>query len=163
MAELPPSQTMAPAQNELDAAADFDEDAEDWFGEGSSFDTGEDLAAALFAMAGAPESDVAEVPPVEEVGRHFVPAILSVDHSSFKVVEPGTRSSNKWKVREAEAAGAPVDPNNPWSIRHGVQILKRTEQMMARLQRDAVEVTFAAAGAVYAQKLGQKEPAAGRR
>ena len=160
MAELPPSQTMAPSHDALDAAAQFDEEAEDWFGEGTSFDSGEDLAAALFAMAGAPPPQVDEVPPLEEVGRNFTPAILSVDQSSFKVVEPGTRTSS-WGTREtASVSRPPRDPSNPWSIRHGVQILKRTEQMMARLQRDAVEVTFAAAGAVYAQQArARKEPA----
>lgn len=147
---------MAPSQNALDAAAEFDEEAEDWFGEGTSFDSGEDLAAALFAMAGAPPPEVDEVPPLEEVGRSFTPAILSVDQSSFKVVEPGTRTPN-WAVRDTPAPSPPRDPNNPWSIRHGVQILKRTEQMMARLQRDAVEVTFAAAGAVYAQQGGRRK------
>jgi hypothetical protein len=153
MTELPPSQAVAPAGAGV-GADPYDDDAEDWFGDGSSFDTGEDLAAALFAMAGAPVPDLEEPPQIEEVGRPFAPSILSVNTSSFKVVEPGSRPA-PWSVR-GPGTPMPREGTDHWGIRHGVQILKRTEQMMSRLQRDAVEVTFAAAGAACSQATPER-------
>ena len=38
---------------------------DEWFGEGSAFDSGEDLAAALFALAGATRADA--VPKAEVI------------------------------------------------------------------------------------------------
>src|SRR4051794_18380510 len=128
MTEPPPSQTMANANSGVEADV-YDDDAEDWFGDGTSFDSGEDLAAALFAMAGAPVPDLEEPPQIEEVGRPFAPAILSVNTSSFKVVEPGSRPA-AWSVR-GPGVPMPREGTDRWGIRHGVQILKRTEQMMA--------------------------------
>jgi hypothetical protein len=40
-----------------------------------------------------------------------------------------------------------------------VQILKRTEHVIARLQRDAVEVTFSAASLAVSQGLTQRRVA----
>ena len=37
---------------------------DEWFGEGSAFDSGEDLAAALFALAGTPREDAVAIPAI---------------------------------------------------------------------------------------------------
>ena len=144
------------AGSDLELAREQAEDEEDWFGEGSSFDSGEDLAAALFALAG-------NAPPVlEPVESGKPPAILTVDTSGFRVIEsvvkptPGAGKS-KWGVREASTQEQSTEPR--WGIRHSVQILKRTEQVMARLQRDAVEVTFSAAGLAVSQGPSQRRVA----
>jgi hypothetical protein len=158
MAESP-SPPAAPGTGLEYAGGPVEEDDEDWFGAGSSFDSGEDLAAALFAMAGtAPQAgEEAPTPPPTPVAT--TPALLTVDTSGFRVVEtsltitePERRS---WAVREA-ALGEGADARQ-WGIRHSVQILKRTEQVMARLQRDAVEVTFRAASMAVAQSLPPRE------
>jgi hypothetical protein len=135
------------------------DEEEDWFGEGSSFDSGEDLAAALFAMAG-------DAPAVQEpVESAKGPAILTIDTSGFRVVESignrnaaaGKADKTDWSVRETSAREQSVEPR--WGLRHSVQILKRTEQVMARLQRDAVEVTFSAASLAVSQSPPQRRVA----
>ena len=154
MADSPsPSAT---ARSDLELAADQLEEEEDWFGEGSSFDSGEDLAAALFALAG-------NAPPVlESVESGKSPALLTVDTSGFRIVETTRHQSASgenapWGVREVSARERSTEPR--WGIRHSVQILKRTEQVMARLQRDAVEVTFSAASLAVSQSPSHRRVA----
>jgi hypothetical protein len=146
------------AGSDLELALDQVEEEEDWFGEGSSFDSGEDLAAALFALAGSAQ------PVLEPVESGKPPAILTVDTSGFRVVESVVKPASgagagksKWGVREASAHEQSTEPG--WGIRHSVQILKRTEQVMARLQRDAVEVTFSAAAVAVSQEPPQRRVA----
>jgi len=150
-----PSPPLA-AGSDLELVREQIDDEEDWFGEGSSFDSGEDLAAALFAMAGnAP-------PALEPVESTKAPAILTVNTGGFRIVEsvsPPSSDASKpqWGVREASTREQSAEPR--WGIRHSVQILKRTEQVMARLQRDAVEVTFSAASLAVSQGPFQRRVA----
>ena len=146
-----------------------EEEEEEWFGEGSAFDSGEDLAAALFAMAGVQTADAPADGPGTLVASQAhddsaydewssrgaatatVPT-APMDLSSFQIserpalVRPGPST---WGVREqGNMSRGPAQ----WGMRHSVQMLKTTEQVMARLQRDAIEVAFHAAARAYAQR-----------
>ena len=60
-------------------------DEEDWFGEGSAFDSGEELAAALFAMAGAErEAELVVAPPQAGPAAH--PRVAPFD-APFEVID----------------------------------------------------------------------------
>jgi len=114
-----------------DAAPD---EEEDWFGEGSAFDSGEELAAALLAIAGTTR---ARVP---------VAAAAAVAVAAVAVAEP-PRVPLTWTVRSP--GSVPLPPRQPgrsgWSIRSSVQMLRRTEEVIQNLREDAVAASFDAA------------------
>lgn len=145
----------------------LDDEEEDWFGEGSAFDSGEELAEALFAMATAvrdqpaPAAGVATAPPlaqpapipdtpphdgVFEVIEPLAPA-ADVGRVPVAMAPPATPAPRTWSVR---APGAdPLPPRQQgrsgWSIRNSVQLLRRTESVMRQLREEAVLTAFAAA------------------
>jgi hypothetical protein len=144
---------------------------DEWFGEGSAFDSGEDLAAALFALAGVtnrgepPETEVtppvvAPVPPVEsaffEVER---PTALDSARRPYASRGRTTASSappRSWSVRAPGDALLPptVSGRSGWTIRNSVAVLHRTEDALARLREDAVAMAFLAA----AEACGRGRP-----
>jgi hypothetical protein len=143
---------------------------DEWFGEGSAFDSGEDLAAALFALAGVthrgepPEAELsppaAPVPPFEsaffEVER---PAALESARRPYASRGRTTASSSpprSWSVRAPGDALLPptVSGRSGWTIRNSVAVLHRTEDAIARLREDAVAMAFLAA----AEACGRGRP-----
>ena len=136
-------------------------DEEDWFGEGSAFDSGEDLAAALFAMAGAErEAELVVAPPPAGPAAH--PRVAPFD-APFEVIDgmqpvqevAGVPSAapdappapHTWSVRTPGAETLPPRQHgrSGWSIRNSVQVLRRTESVMERLREQAVVAAFGAA------------------
>lgn len=143
---------------------------DEWFGEGSAFDSGEDLAAALFALAGAspnPRPQVAEViwpsrPVVEadpvfvEVQRHGANQDGTRPAASPAAGSSAASSSRTWSVRPAGESLLPrtVSGRSGWTIRNSVAVLHRTEDAIARLREEAVEMAFLAA----AEACGRGRP-----
>jgi hypothetical protein len=145
---------------------------DEWFGEGSAFDSGEDLAAALFALAGVAHTEVA--PEVAEVSWPVI-AIPEADNVFEEVQRPGssaeaarpysTRGSStstsasprSWSVRSPGEALLPptMSGRSGWTIRNSVAVLHRTEDAIARLREDAVAMAFLAA----AEACGRGRPA----
>lgn len=160
-------------QRDVPRAADDARAEDDWFGEGSAFDTGEELAAALLALAGtvdprtgAPAGGVPEEPRAAhpahdgsfEILAPFVPGLGAVNGriaagpaSGRPAAAPASAPPERWSVR---TPGQPLLPprlsgRSGWSIRNSVTVLHRTEQVMARLREDAVEAAFLAAAEAF--------------
>jgi hypothetical protein len=143
---------------------------DEWFGEGSAFDSGEDLAAALFALAGVthgadpPEAEIAPPPaPVPQVESAFFevdrPAALDSARRPYasrgRITAPST-PPRSWSVRAPGDALLPptVSGRSGWTIRNSVTVLHRTEDAIAHLREDAVAMTFLAA----AEACGRGRP-----
>jgi hypothetical protein len=145
---------------------------DEWFGEGSAFDSGEDLAAALFALAG---TNVAPAPamPTEEISwPSFVapdadPVFVEVERptglddarrpGSMHGSSGGGRSSSSWSVRSPGEQLLPptMSGRKGWTIRNSVAVLHRTEDAIAKLREEAVAMAFLAA----AEACGRGRPA----
>lgn len=144
---------------------------DEWFGEGSAFDSGEDLAAALFALAGVAHTDTA--PELVEVSWPDI-AVPEADNVFEEVQRPGssaeaarpynTRGAStsasapprSWSVRSPGEALLPptMSGRSGWTIRNSVAVLHRTEDAIARLREDAVAMAFLAA----AEACGRGRP-----
>ena len=134
-----------------DHAPPADEMADDdWFGEGSAFDSGEGLAAALMAMAGG--SAVEEFESVVREPRHSAGFLagpspeFQVTHMPSAVATPLRErgpAPSRWFQRTNEIDRA---QRTGWAIRQSVQTLKTTEAIISRLRAEAVDVTWRAAG-----------------
>jgi hypothetical protein len=142
---------------------------DEWFGEGSAFDSGEDLAAALFALAGTTPSDV--IPQAQVVWPTSIP---EADPVFVEVQRPGTldgargqgplyggakpasASPGSWSVRSPGEQLLPpkVSGRSGWTIRNSVAVLHRTEDAIARLREEAVAMAFLAA----AEACGRGRP-----
>jgi len=140
---------------------------EEWFGEGSAFDSGEDLAAALFALAGASPDTRPQVVRPSRPGTEADPVFVEVQRHGAN--EDGTRSasyaaggsnggssSRTWSVRPPGESLLPrtVSGRSGWTIRNSVAVLHRTEAAIARLREEAVEMSFLAA----AEACGRGRP-----
>lgn len=145
---------------------------DEWFGEGSAFDSGEDLAAALFALAGVAHTDPA--PEVAEVSWPVI-AVPETDTVFEEVQRPGSNSEaarpyssrgaststsappKRWSVRSPGEALLPptMSGRSGWTIRNSVAVLHTTEDAIARLREDAVAMAFLAA----AEACGRGRPA----
>ena len=107
------------------------DDEDDWFGEGSAFDSGEDLAAALLAIAATARAPVMVAEPA--------PAGRAAAARPAPVAQTLT-----WTVRRPGSVSIPMrQPGRTgWSIRSSVQVLHRTEEVMRHLREEAVVATF---------------------
>jgi hypothetical protein len=144
---------------------------DEWFGEGSAFDSGEDLAAALFALAGI---DSRDEPPVAEVTVPLAP-VAEPDSMFIEVQRPNASDAARrrpssaparppassaaprsWSVRTPGAALLPptVSGRSGWTIRNSVAVLHRTEDAIAHLREEAVAMAFLAA----AEACGRGRP-----
>jgi hypothetical protein len=147
-------------------AADETAIEEDWFGEGSAFDSGESLASALMALVGTravpPPVSRPEPPPASAVAPRQAPpdrpAAPAPPPGEFQVAAmPSFRrdESTQQSAARASAAGwrpaaRPASaPRNGWSIRQGVHILRVTEQTLVSLREQAAECTWELAAAAY--------------
>ena len=146
---------------------------EGWFGEGSVFDTGEELAGALMALAGGkvawpvvtppsppllPTSEAA--PPVDagEVAPWPAGAVPPADpFGEFQVAtmprSPGDEPTG-WAARPpaplSRRHDAPPRPEQGgWSIRQSVQVLRLTEEILYRLREEAAQLTWQLAAAAH--------------
>jgi hypothetical protein len=147
---------------------------DEWFGEGSAFDSGEDLAAALFALAGTARIDA--IPKAEsdwptatqevrgsEGDSDFVEIARTggLDGSRRAGSMPnGTRTATitpgTWSVRSPGEQLLPpkVSGRSGWTIRNSVAVLHRTEEAIAHLREEAVAMAFLAA----AEACGRGRP-----
>ena len=147
---------------------------DEWFGEGSAFDSGEDLAAALFALAGATRID--SIPNAESVwpGALEDLRVPEGDSDFIEVARTGsldgarrpnstpsgtrtaTTASASWSVRQPGEQLLPptVSGRSGWTIRNSVAVLHRTEQAIAQLREEAVAMAFLAA----AEACGRGRP-----
>jgi hypothetical protein len=122
------------AVNDLNGSPEAVEE-DDWFGEGSAFDSGEDLAAALLALAGTAGAN----------GEHDATVIAGAPAAAPAPV-PLT-----WSVRKPGAVAIPTRQpgRSGWSIRNSVQLLHQAEEIIDRLRQEAVQATFDAAARAY--------------
>jgi hypothetical protein len=143
---------------------------DEWFGEGSAFDSGEDLAAALFALAGVthsddpPEAEIAPPPvPAPQVASAFFeverPAAVDAARRPYAARGRTTAASTpprSWSVRAPGDALLPptLSGRSGWTIRNSVTVLHRTEDAIAHLREDAVALAFLAA----AEACGRGRP-----
>jgi hypothetical protein len=147
---------------------------DEWFGEGSAFDSGEDLAAALFALAGTARIDA--IPKAEsdwptgmedvrgsEGDSNFVEVARTggLDGARRAGSMPsGTRTATStpgaWSVRSPGEQLLPpkVSGRSGWTIRNSVTVLHRTEEAIAHLREEAVAMAFLAA----AEACGRGRP-----
>ena len=147
---------------------------DEWFGEGSAFDSGEDLAAALFALAGA--TRVESIPKVETVWPAVIQdlRVPQGDSDFIEVARTGslegarrpdstsggtrmaTTASTTWSVRQPGEQLLPptVSGRSGWTIRNSVAVLHRTEEAIALLREEAVAMAFLAA----AEACGRGRP-----
>jgi hypothetical protein len=143
---------------------------DEWFGEGSAFDSGEDLAAALFALAGATRSEAipkaeiiwpTPVPPADTVFEEMQrPDDLAGARRPGSLHGDGSETSAApltWSIRSAGEQLLPpkVSGRTGWTIRNSVAVLHRTEDAIARLREEAVAMAFLAA----AEACGRGRPA----
>ena len=141
----------------------IDEEEDGWFGEGSAFDSGEDLAAALMNLAGVPVGRAAQ--EEEPAGSVFEEQMRSND-MIFELLSPassgtearsieGTPPARKWSdgqaltwtVREPGSVELPARKpgKTGWSIRSSVLLLQRAEQVLISLREEAVDRSLIAA------------------
>jgi len=134
---------------------------DDWFGEGNAFESGEELAAALLALATQPDVD-------EPAAVAAEPAMLTAPDSgdSFVLVDgrdlapviprpqtaaPAPAPKRTWSVRSPGAVALP--PRAPgksgWSIRNSVMVLQHTEEILNKLRQEAVAVSLLAAARAF--------------
>ncbi len=162
----------------LDFPAPVAEDllGEDWFGEGSVFDTGEDLARALMVLADsrtgrtaagpaglaispgvAPEAEGAVAGP-GPIRPSPAPVAGPEPADEFQIATmPSARGpeTSGWGLRAAPltrrrwSGGTPGSDRRGWSIRQSVQLLRMTEEIMARLREEAAQLTWQLAAAVH--------------
>lgn len=146
---------------------------DEWFGEGSAFNSGEDLAAALFALAGARENGPAAETHWPAAAPVLTNHTVFVNDNVFEEVErpgaleearrPGsfgnrvtTPASRSWSVRSPGEQLLPptVSGRSGWTIRNSVAVLHRTEDAIAKLREEAVAMAFLAA----AEACGRGRP-----
>ena len=157
---------MSNAVRSRESVSEPEED--DWFGEGSSFDSGEDLASALFALAGTVDPSIGAPIPADEPVE---PVVADGGVEIFDWVEPdGTfspasvrpaaapaaapRVPQTWGVRNSASELPPRRPGaSGWSIRNSVQVLHRTDEVLNRLREEAVLSAFSSAASVFQQEL----------
>jgi len=147
---------------------------DEWFGEGSAFDSGEDLAAALFALAGTSVKASTTTTPAPEISwPTFVapdadPVFVEVERptgldgarrpgSQYSGAKGAASSSNTWSVRSPGEQLLPptMSGRKGWTIRNSVAVLHRTEDAIAKLREEAVAMAFLAA----AEACGRGRPA----
>ncbi len=168
---------MTPAPFEFPAPAADEFVGEDWFGEGSVFDTGEDLATALAALASGemvwpvdvldlsgvsvPSPTPAGRPVTHEqtLGRPARPAAPLQPPDEFQVATmPSSRGVPPagWALhaprsisrpRQLGAGAAPA--RSGWSIRQSVQMLRMTENALYRLREEAAQLSWQLAALAY--------------
>ena len=169
MVTLPPFEFPAPAADELLG--------EDWFGEGSVFDTGEDLATALAALASGemvwpvdvldlsgvsvPSPTPAGRPVTHEqtLGRPARPAAPLQPPDEFQVATmPSSRGVPPagWALHAPRSISRPrrigagaAPERSGWSIRQSVQMLRMTEDALYRLREEAAQLTWQLAALAY--------------
>ena len=146
-------------------------DEDDWFGAGSSFDSGEELAAALFSMsalpagaeAGGVSPDQADgliagaARPVRSAAGSPIPATpdQGVGGEFSTLVQPDQLASTGVARAPRGAAFGPVQRSGSgWRIREGVRSLRRAEDALDKLRQDAVVVTWAAASVAVRRARG---------
>lgn len=147
---------------------------DEWFGEGSAFDSGEDLAAALFALAGATRIESTPIsesvwpeliedlrPPQRDSDFLEVARTKSLDAarrpgSAPSGMRTATTVPGTWSVRQPGEQLLPptVSGRSGWTIRNSVAVLHRTEEAIAHLREEAVAMAFLAA----AEACGRGRP-----
>ncbi len=165
----PPLEFPAPAADELLG--------EDWFGEGSVFDTGEDLATALAALGSGemvwpvdaldlPGVSVASPAPAggpatgqPDAWQPARVATPSQPPDEFQVATmPSWRGGppSGWALRVPVSVsrlrrpgGGATPERSGWSIRQSVQMLRMTEDTIYRLRSEAAELTWQLAALAY--------------
>jgi hypothetical protein len=135
--------------------------SDEWFGEDTAFDSGEDLAAALLAMAGigpagpsrSPDAAALDAMPVvaapapttiaaaAPVAEFQVAEMPSFGIEAAHTTLPGVSA---WRgVRPMETG----TQRSGWSIRQSVQTLRLTEDILQRLREEAAELAWVLAAA----------------
>jgi hypothetical protein len=157
------------------APLDLDSLGEDWFGEGTAFESGEELAAALFAMAaagsGTAPRPAAAAPAVTAAPPSPPPAgprdAGSAPSPPVLIGEFQVAAMPSFEARSAEPSRGPHPsgwardlaplkrpPRSGWSIRQSVAVLRTTEEILIRLREEAAELTWRLAAEVCAEVDG---------
>ena len=156
-------------------------DDEDWFGEGSAFDSGEDLAAALMAMAGggaspeaagglqfaplSPDDAISRGAGVQEASHGFA---FEPTRDEEVVVAPSHGEEVGSQTAPTEEAPQPGwhpqtlkarrSGQRDWTFRNGILAMRKAEDSIARMRKSAIEVSWVAAGVVLAVADQAKVP-----
>jgi hypothetical protein len=166
-----------PPPLEFPASAPDELLGEDWFGEGSVFDTGEDLATALAALgrgemvwpvdaldlSGVSVPSLAEStgtttgypvawPPAGAVTPSQAPDEFQVATMPSSHAGPPTGwalHAPNYIGRPHRLGGAAASERAGWSIRQSVQMLRMTENTLYRLREEAAELTWQLAALAY--------------
>jgi hypothetical protein len=140
---------------------------EDWFGEGSVFDSGEELAAALLALVSAAPDAVRDAGAGREATSAAVDAVVVPSGpppapagapqtqlaeerlGEFQVAAMPSFVKRAPDRRTSPGAGwqrSPSAVSRPqgggWSIRQSVQILRSTEESLVRLREEAADLAW---------------------
>jgi hypothetical protein len=147
----------------------------DWFGEGSVFDTGEDLANALMVLASAQAAGTARAlalspgphaTPEPAVGLDGVhtrppqrgPAPLAAPDEFQVATMPSSRGREPsgWAGRPSTPVGrrswsgaGPGSQRTGWSIRQSVQTLRIAEDTLCKLREEAAQLAWHFAAAAH--------------
>jgi hypothetical protein len=156
----------------VSSAESAPEPEEDWFGEGSFFDSGEELASALFALAGTVDPSLgappahAEPSPAQPAGPHA--EFEFIDRYAVADAAPGrpapavgsTPAPKTWSIRTSASSVLPPRRagQSGWSIRNSVQVLHRTDDVLRRLREEAVATAFSSAAAVFRHSRAAAAP-----
>jgi hypothetical protein len=138
------------------APAVEEEEEEDWFGEGNAFESGEELASALMALAAHPQPEasaaieaaqplVFTAPGVEGSFVLAEPAgVVTARRPQAARAEPPPR---RWSVRASGTMALPprAAGRSGWSIRNSVKVLQETEKVLTSLRQEAVAAALLAA------------------
>jgi hypothetical protein len=133
-----------------------EEEEDGWFGDGSAFDSGEDLAAALMNLAGTPvgRAAVAEEPVASVFEEHqrsndMIFELLTPATGEVRTLE-ATAPPRKWSSdgqahtwTERQPGSMTLPSRKPgktgWSIRSSVLLLQRAEEVLIILREEAVD------------------------
>ncbi|MBV8527615.1 MAG: hypothetical protein JOZ75_04820 [Candidatus Dormibacteraeota bacterium] len=134
-----------------------EEEEDGWFGDGSAFDSGEDLAAALMNLAGRPVARTAVAD--EEAGSSVFEEHQRSNDMIFELLTRATgeiRSlevtapprkwssdgqAHTWTERKPGSMSLPARKpgKTGWSIRSSVLLLQRAEEVLITLREEAVD------------------------
>jgi len=159
---------------QLDTAPPPEVEEDDWFGEGNSFESGEELASALLAMATdgsvaaavvSEPSPTAEAEPVAEADGafHLFDSNAAAQQLRERLAksEPARYTPRSWSVRTPGAIALPprVPGRTGWSIRNSVKVLQHTEEVIEALRTDAVVAALqASARAIHPERASRRAP-----
>ena len=157
---------------DFDAQPALGEAGDDWFGDGTAFNSQAELAAALHAMSEAPLAPVqrqSHVPAADtdragDVGDDAADGVVSDADVTFELVEhrspaapvprpkaakPHAESEPSVATWSVRVPGVQLLPQRQpgrtgWSLQNSVRILRQADELVLRLREEAIVTAFSA-------------------